>query len=143
MIRLLPVAAILLLVACEPPAPRAKVQKPFPTEEATTPEATPGEAGAPTAASLVGSVPAQVDAIEERHRALSAQLTEAERVLQELDTAIRAAESPERHADLQERAAELRATARALASDAAELSREADRLRDTSERLKAIGGTGQ
>lgn len=139
MTRLLPLFLLALaLAACEPPAPRAKVQKPFPTAEQVTPAPTPD--GPPTREQLVAGVPGTVAAIEERHQALVVRLEEVETALTAVDAELRLAVTPDQHQRLQDRAAELRASARMLAVEAAELRTEAARLRETSRQLKAIAG---
>ena len=140
MTRLLPLLLFALaLVACEPPAPRAKIQKPFPGEEAT-PAATVEPDGPPTREQPVAGVPVTVEAIEERHQALVVRLEEVETALIAVDAELKLAVTPDQHQRLQERASELRAAARMLAVEAAELRTEAARLRETSRQLKAIAG---
>lgn len=129
----------LVVTACEPPAPRAKVQKPFPIDE-ETPTAAPEPDGPPSREQLVAGVPVTVAAIEERHQALVVRLEEVETALTAVDSELKLAVTPDQHARLQERAAELRAAARMLAVEAAELRTEAARLRETSRQLKAISG---
>ena len=142
--RLLPLLAplVLLLAACEPPAPRAKVQKPFPIDEVASPAAEEPD-GPPTREQLVAGVPATVAAIEERHQALVVRLEEVETALIAVDTELKLAVTPEQHQRLQQRAIELRAAARGLAVDAAELRSEAAGLRETTRQLEAISGAGQ
>jgi len=135
---------LLALTACEPPTPRAKVQKPFPDVEEATAAAEPtpevrGDRPA-TRDSLVASVPASVEEIEARHRALVARLAEVELAIIALEEELKLATEPDHHAQLQDRADELRASARALAAEARDLRVAADELRDTSTLLKALGG---
>lgn len=138
MIRLLPLLlGALLLLACEPPAPRAKVQKPFPIDE-ETPASVPTPDGPPTREQLVAGVPVTVAAIEERHQALIVRLEEVETALTAVDAELKLAVTPDQHQRLQERASELRAAARMLVVDAAELRGESARLRETSRQLKVI-----
>ena len=135
----------LLLVACEPPTPRAKVQEPFPADAPVTPPApaeTPDPDAPATRESLVATVPAAVDEVEARHRALLEQLTETEAAILALEGELKLATEPDHHAQLQERAEELRAAARSLAAEARGLKEAADELRETSTMLKALGGAG-
>jgi hypothetical protein len=142
--RLLPflAALVLLLVACEPPAPRAKVQKPFPIDE-EGPTAPSEPDGPPSREQLVAGVPATVEAIEERHQGLVVRLEEVETALTAVDAELKLAVTPEQHQRLQDRAQELRAAARLLAVEAAELRSEAAGLRETSRQLKVLSDAEQ
>ena len=148
-LRLLAALVLLsVLPACDPPEPRAKVQKPFPadsesSEPAADPESEVRRDGPPTRADLVASVPVSVAAIELRHRELVRQLEASEEALLALEAELIVAETPDQHQRLQARAGELREASRQLAVEARALRSEAAQLHDTSVRLKAIVGAGE
>lgn len=132
------VALLLLLVACEPTAPRAKVQKPFPGDPAAAEQATAVPDGPPSEVDLVGGVPGAIDALGATHRSLVLRLGEVEEALRSVDEELKSAVTPEQHQRIQARAAELRSAARRLAVDASGLRAGAEDLRENTRQIEAL-----
>jgi hypothetical protein len=134
--------AVLLLAACDPPAPRPQVAKPLPTPLATptpTPSPTPLD-GPPTKADLAARVPAEVAALEERYREVLTSLEETSAALSDIRTQLDSELPDEQKLALSKRAGGLRDSARRLAAESKELRAEAAKVKATSIQLKALSG---